>query len=59
MDTYIKLTAYGENAECTLEAAEQRFAEMEKLWSVTDKNSEIYAINHSGGGPVTVSCTMI
>lgn len=55
MDTYIKLTAYGERAEHALETAEQRFTELETLWSVTDKNSEIYAINHSGGEPVTVS----
>ena len=54
MDTYIKLTAYGENAEYALNASEQRFGELEKLWSVTDKDSEIYAINHSDGAPVTV-----
>ena len=31
---------------------------MEKLegeWSVTDENSEIYQLNHSGGNPVTLS----
>lgn len=59
MDTYISLTAYGENAEQALETAQQRFCELEKLWSVTDENSEIYAINHSAGAPVTVSADTV
>lgn len=49
MDTYMTITAYGENAETALNQAEERVTELEKLWSVTDENSEIYAINHSGG----------
>lgn len=55
MDTYVKFTAYGENAEAALEQAKQRFVELEALWSVTDENSEIYAINHSDGNSTTVS----
>ena len=54
MDTYLNLTAYGENAETALEQAQSRIRELEKLWSVTDSASEIYAANHSGGEPVTV-----
>ncbi len=27
---------------------------MEELWSVTDKNSDVYAVNHSSGQTVTV-----
>ena len=49
------ITAYGENAETALNQAEERVAELEKTWSVTDENSEIYAINHSRRGNVYVS----
>ena len=55
MDTYITITVYGENVEKGLSLAKDRFAELEKLWSVTDENSEIYAVNHANGQPVTVS----
>lgn len=55
MDTYMTITAYGENAASALEQAEERVTELEKIWSVTDENSEIYAINHSDGASVAVS----
>lgn len=55
MDTYMKITAYGDNAEEALSQAEERIMTLEKLWSVTDENSEIYAVNHNNGNPVTVS----
>lgn len=55
MDTYLNLTAYGENAEAALELAQKRIQELERLWSVTDERSEIYAANHSGGETVTIS----
>lgn len=55
MDTYMTVTVYGKNAEKVLEQAEERVTELEKMWSVTDENSEIYAVNHSGGKPVEVS----
>lgn len=55
MDTYMTITAYGENATSALEQAEERVTELEKKWSVTDENSEIYAINHSSGASVAVS----
>lgn len=55
MDTYVNFTAYGENPEDALELAKQRFIELEKLWSVTDENSDIYAINHANGKSVTVN----
>lgn len=55
MDTYMTISAYGENAESALNQAEERVTELEKMWSVTDENSEIYAVNHSGGKPVEVS----
>lgn len=55
MDTYITFTAYGKNAENALSQAKEKIVELEQLWSVTNEHSEIYAVNHSGGQPVTVS----
>ena len=55
MDTYITMTAYGTEPEAALEEAARRLTEAEKLWSVTDPGSDIYALNHSHGQGVTVS----
>lgn len=54
MDTYITLTAYGQNAASALDAAGDRLIELEQLWSVTQEGSDIYAINHSSGQTVPV-----
>lgn len=48
MDTYMNISAYGGDAEKGVKAAAQRITELEKLLSVTDANSELYAINHNG-----------
>lgn len=55
MDTYMTFTAYGEGAEKALDKAEKEIRTLESEWSVTDEHSEIYAVNHSGGNPVTLS----
>ena len=55
MDTYMTITAYGERAGQALERAQKRIEGLEKEWSVTDENSEIYQANHSNGSPVTLS----
>lgn len=55
MDTYVKFTAYGNNANTALDIAEKRFAELETMWSVTDKRSDIYAVNHANGKSTIVS----
>lgn len=55
MNTYIRLEAYGDGAEDALALAQTRVEELEGLWSVTNETSEIYAVNHSGGQPVSVS----
>jgi len=47
-------TAYGTDAEPAILAAEDKIRELEELWSVTDKNSDVYAVNHSSGQTVTV-----
>ncbi len=54
MDTYMTFTAYGTDAEPAILAAEDKIRELEELWSVTDKNSDVYAVNHSSGQTVTV-----
>lgn len=48
MDTVMSITAYGGNAEDGVKAAARRIDDLEKLLSVTDENSEIYALNHNG-----------
>lgn len=55
MDTYITMTAYGRDAETALTEAADKLTGMEQLWSVTDPDSDIYAINHSGGQAASVS----
>lgn len=54
MDTYITFTVYGVDAETAVLAAEDELNELEGLWSVTDVNSDVYAVNHSNGQAVTV-----
>lgn len=55
MDTYITMTAYGRDAETALSDAEDKLIELEQLWSVTDPDSDIYAVNYSDGQPVSIS----
>lgn len=55
MDTYMTLTAYGDGAEQALEKAEKEIKMLEAEWSVTEKDSEIYKINHNNGDAVDVS----
>lgn len=55
MDTYMTITAYGEYAESALNSAEEKIYELENILSVTDENSEIYAVNHSGGQSISIS----
>lgn len=57
MDTYMTFTLYDDSvqdAQAALEDAQGRVEELEALWSVTDEGSDIYAVNHGGGRPVTV-----
>lgn len=53
MDTIMSVSAYGENAEQAAEQVKQRINELESLWSVTNENSEIYALNCDGSGNVS------
>lgn len=55
MDTYMTFSAYGDGAEEALQKAKKEIQTLESEWSVTDKSSEIYAVNHSNGQSVTLS----
>ena len=58
MDTIMSLTIYGKparKAQDILQQAAGRIHELEALLSVTDENSEIYRVNHSGGEAVFLS----
>ena len=55
MDTVMLLTVYGDQAQQGLDQATQTIEKLEKLWSATDENSEIWALNHSQGSWVTLS----
>ena len=55
MNTYMTFTAYGQEVQDGLDAAEDLIYELESLWSMTDENSDIYRANHSGGQTVEVS----
>ncbi|MCD8145079.1 MAG: FAD:protein FMN transferase [Oscillospiraceae bacterium] len=57
MDTYIDLTAYGPNAEAALDEIAGEIETLDGLLSVTDENSEVYALNHADGAAVSVSET--
>lgn len=57
MDTYMSLSATGAQAAELLEVATQTITQIEADISRTDPDSDIYALNHSDGTPVTVSDT--
>jgi thiamine biosynthesis lipoprotein len=55
MDTYMYLKAYGEHADTALGYSSEQILSLEELFSVTSEKSDILAINHSNGEPVSVS----
>lgn len=55
MDTYMSLTAYGDNADNALDKAADRITELESLLSVSSENSDIWRINNSDGNSVEIS----
>lgn len=55
LDTVIDITAYGDNASEAVDGAKAEIRRLEKLLSVTDKDSDIYRINHFEGESVAVS----
>lgn len=55
MDTVMELTVYGEHASEVAASAAEKVNHLDRLLSVTDPGSEIYAINSALGNPVEVS----
>lgn len=47
MNTVMIINAYGKNSEQAVSDVQDRILELEKLWSVTDENSEIYRLDHN------------
>jgi len=63
MDTFCTITIHGdfnaEELESIIDRAFQLCAELEALFSITDKVSDVWRINHAGGEPVTVDSQTI
>ncbi len=55
MDTVMSVSVYGRDASAAAGSCRDEVERLESLLSVTDENSEIYAINHAQGQPVAVS----
>ena len=55
MDTVMTLTAYGDNAEAGLDAAESVIMAMDAMLDPELPTSTVYAINHANGSSVVVS----
>ncbi len=54
MDTVMDLTVYGKSGEDAIFQAKSLITKYDRLFSATDKNSDIYRINESAGSFVTV-----
>ncbi len=55
MDTIMSLSAQGEDSQTAIDEGVASIYELEHTLSVTDENSDIWAINHAQGDWVTVS----
>lgn len=53
MDTYMTVTAYGENGEKAVSAAEKKVKELDKKLNAEDKESEIYSLNKNGNAALS------
>lgn len=53
MNTYMSVTAYGDNAQPAVQQVQSAVTQLDSLWSVTDENSELYALNSTGSGTVS------
>lgn len=50
MDTYMSVTAYGDNSEDAVDKAEKRIKELDALLSTGDEESDVYSLNQEGHG---------
>ena len=55
MDTVMELHPEGEHSKDACDRAERLILQLESELSVTDSGSDVYAVNHADGAPVTVS----
>ena len=55
MDAYMELRAYGAGADSALLEISSMLTQLDRQLSVTDENSEVFAINHSDGQATVVS----
>lgn len=55
MDTYMSLTAYGDNAANALDKATEKISELESILAVNSEESDVWKINNSNGNSVQVS----
>ena len=53
MDTYMQLTAYGEECAEAVQAAADEIFRLDALLSIGEEESEIYRINQEGGGTLS------
>lgn len=53
MDTYMNVTAYGDNAEEAVSAAIEEIVRLDSLLTATDDIGETYTVNHKGGGKLS------
>ncbi len=59
MDTLMSFTVYGPKALEALAAAEERVNDLDRLLSVTNEDSEVWAVNHADGKDVTVGQDLV
>lgn len=53
MDTYMTISAYGDEAQAALDEAEAELVRLDELLSAEDEDSEIAALNANGSGIVS------
>ncbi len=53
MDTYMTVTAYGENADKAADECIAEISRLDKLWNVTAAESDIYRVNTQGTAQVS------
>lgn len=53
MTTVMNLKAYGKDAGAALDEAEEKIRSLDSLLSTGTKGSEVWQINHDGGGPLS------
>ena len=53
MDTYMTVTAYGENAENAVNESTKRISELDALWDANGENGDISRVNSAGTAEVS------